>query len=57
MTFLEFQPHVYSPDHATFPTGGADGIALSPDARLPNEKARDGWPVDMLVADGFLQGR
>ncbi len=32
MTFLEHQPHVYSQEKPTFPTGGADGITLSPDS-------------------------
>lgn len=32
LTFLEFQPHVYTSSGATLPTGGADGIALSPDS-------------------------
>ncbi len=33
LAFLEQQPHVYQAKNATFPTGGADGIALSPDSR------------------------
>jgi sugar lactone lactonase YvrE len=32
MTFLEFEPHIYSRSDVTFPVGGADGIALSPDS-------------------------
>ncbi len=32
VTFLEYEPHVYSPSNPTFPIGGIDGIALSPDS-------------------------
>lgn len=32
MTFLEGKPHVYAPTYATLPTGGADGIMISPDS-------------------------
>jgi len=32
MTFLEHEPHVYSRSNVTFPVGGANGIALSPDS-------------------------
>ncbi len=31
--FLEGKPHVYDAEHPTFPIGGADGIALSPDSK------------------------
>lgn len=31
VTFLEGQPKVYDIKHQTFPNGGADGIAISPD--------------------------
>lgn len=31
MAFLEKQPHVYNMEKVTFPSGGADGISLSPD--------------------------
>jgi len=33
MGFLEGKPHVYDFNKPTFPNGGADGIALSPDSK------------------------
>ena len=33
LAFLEQQPHVWTAKDASFPTGGADGIVLSPDSK------------------------
>lgn len=33
VTFLEGKPHVYHAEKPSFPSGGADGIALSPDSK------------------------